>query len=205
MKRFTIFLALVFLSVPLAISLAEAPVYTPAALQLEKECVIIGRIQGADVMLYRMGQKAKEGQQIPSMARIKGFEILNTTSGDWQPLTLSEDGYFCVNVGMGKYDLRGRDCQGRPYLIHRFNVPMSMAVNLGTFWVDACDPSEVSMDLWHNYERTSAWREYRDGEGHIAVRLVHDTSPEAYTDCETWFAGCHEEIYEHFEEVMARR
>ena len=45
----------------------------------------------------------------------------------------------------------------------------------------------------------------RDLAGRLAVRLEHVTSQAAYDDCEGWFADCHEEAYEHFEQVMARR
>ena len=106
---------------------------------------------------------------------------------------------------MGEYELRGRDYRNRPYLIHRFNVPLNMAVNLGTFWVEASNPVRVSLGAWHNYESRTSWREYREGAGRIAIRVEHVTSREAYDDCESWFAGCHEEAYEHFEQVIARR
>lgn len=204
MKRFLLLQLLIFLSISLVMSL-QVLGDEPATLELDKECVIVGRIQGTDVMLYPQVQVPQGIRHAPQMARIKGFEILNLTSGEWEPITLTEEGYFCANVRMGKYELRGRDCEDRPYLIHRFNVPLHMAVNLGTFWVEASDPVSTIQDPWHNYERTSAWREYREGAGHVAFRLVHATDKKAYENCENWFAQCHEEVYEHFEKVMARR
>lgn len=206
MKRFTILYVLLFVSVSLA---SGSAVYAdkPAQLVLEKECVIIGRILGAGVMLYPTEQLSEMDRPLSYsyITRIKGFEILNTTSGEWIPLSLSSEGYFCVNVRMGAYELRGRDSKNRPYLIHRFNVPLNMAVNLGTFWVETANPKWVSEDLWHNYERHVSWRRYLEGAGHIAMRLVHMTRQAAYSDCESWFADCHKQAYEHFEQVMARR
>jgi hypothetical protein len=204
MKRFTMFIVLIlaplFLVSGVAVSLNE-----PVPLTLEKECVIIGRILGADVMLYPKGERYETDRPIPVMVQIKGFEILNTTSNEWIPLSLDKDGYFCVNVGMGKYELRGRDSKGRPYLVHSFNVPLNMAVNLGTFWIETSNPKLVSQDLWYNYQKTAGWREYDDGDGHIALRIEHVIDRAAYDECEKWFADCHEEAYEHFEKVMARR
>jgi len=204
MKRFTMLLVLVFVSVSLVSGLAVCA-DEPAPLVLEKECVILGRILGTDVMLYPKEQRYETDRPTPIMVRIKGFEILNTTSGEWVPLSLTKDGYFCVNVRMGGYELRGRDSEGRPYLIHRFNVPLNMAVNLGTFWTETSNPKLVTKDPWYNYERVASWREYGEGAGHIAVRLEHVTHRTAYDDCESWFADYHEEAYEHFEQVMARR
>lgn len=204
MKRVTLLLVLTFASLSIVSGLA---VYAdePAPLVLEKECVIIGRIQGTDVMLYPTDQSAETDRPIPSMVRIKDFEILNTISGDWIPLALSSDGYFCLNVRMGTYELMGRDSENRPFLIHRFNVPLNMAVNLGTFWVETSHPKWVTIDPLHNYETTASWREYREGAGQVAMRVEHVTSPEAYKDCENWFANCQKDAYEHFERVMARR
>ena len=204
MVRYRIVLAVILVSGMVAVALSVSG-DEPAALQLEKECVVMGRIQGADVNLFPAGQTPGTGQVFKQKVRVRGFELLNLDSGDWQPLSLSKEGYFCANVRMGKYDLRGRDCEGRPYLIYRFNVPLNMAVNLGTFAVEACNPDLVSGESWHDYSRTANWREYREGDGHVALRVVHDESMSAYEDCESWFASCHEEIYEHFEKVIARR
>ncbi|UCG39462.1 MAG: hypothetical protein JSV00_04360 [bacterium] len=205
MRGFTLLLALVFLIVPAAAVLAEAPIYEPPVLEFEKECVIVGRLLGTDVMLYPVGRALPVEEQLPAMARIRGFEILNVTTGESQQLYLSQEGYFCANVGMGQYDLRGRDWEGRPYLVHRFDVPLHSAVNLGTFWVETNDPGLVALGPWYNYERMETWRMYREGAGRIAVRVRHDTSAGTYKECEDWFAECHEEAYEHFEKVMARR
>lgn len=204
MRKFRIVLAVICVSGLLA---AVRPVSAdePEALKLEKECVVMARIQGADVELFPIGQKPGTDQPLKDMVRVRGFELLNRDSGDWQPLSLSEEGYFCANVRMGRYDLRGRDCEGRPYLIYRFNVPLNMAVNLGTFLVETCHPDLVTVEFWHDYFRTASWREYREGEGRIALRLKHDASKEAYEDCENWFAGCYEAAYEHFKKLIARR
>ena len=106
---------------------------------------------------------------------------------------------------MGEYELRGRDSRNRAYLVHRFNVPLNMAVNLGTFWIETSNPKLVTEDSWFNYERTASWRDYGEGDGYIAVRFEHVTHREAYDDCENWFADCNEDAYEHFKQVMARR
>jgi hypothetical protein len=189
----------------LLVSGAAMAIDQSAPLVLEKECVIIGRILGTDVMLYPIGQSNETNRPIPAMVKIKGFEIFNTTSKDWIPLSVGEDGYFCANVRMGEYELRGRDSKGRPYLVHSFNVPLNMAVNLGTFWIETTNPKLVSEDQWYNYEKTTSWREYTQGDGHIALRIEHVTDQAAYDECEKWFANCHEEAYEHFEKVIARR
>ncbi len=198
------FVAVLFL-VPSAMGFSEAQADDPAELQLDKPCVVVGRILGTDVRLYPAEPASETGERLPDMCRIKGFEILNLTTGQWQPLTLSKEGYFCANIAMGQYDLRGRDCQGRPYLIHHFNVPLNMAVNLGTFQLETCDPNVAARERWHNYFRTAGWKVYREGEGQIAVRLKHDIRPKAYDDCRKWFADCHKEVFEHYESVMARR
>jgi len=42
----------------------------------------------------------------------------------------------------------------------------------------------------------------------LRVRVCHNSRPDPQKspdDCESWFADCHEEAYEHFEQVMARR
>ena len=204
MKRFTILSVVILVSVSIVCGFVVYADVT-APLTLDKECVIVGRILGTDVMLYPIDQDSAAGRPIPGMVKIKGFEILNTTSGEWIPLTLSSEGYFCENVRMGEYELRGRDHRNRPYLIHRFNVPLNMAVNLGTFWLETSNPILVILEHWHNYESRINWREYRQGAGHIAVRVEHVTSREAYENCEKWFADCHRDAYEHFEHVMARR
>ncbi|UCF88560.1 MAG: hypothetical protein JSV70_09170 [bacterium] len=204
MKRSVMFLSLILVSVFLA-SVHAVYADEPAPLVLKKECVIIGRLLGVDVMLYPKEDLYRTDRPIPAMTRVKGFEILNSISGEWIPLSLSDDGYFCLNVGMGEYELRGRDSQGRPYLIHRFNVPLNMAVNLGTFWVETTNPKWVTVDPLQLYESTVSWRLYGEGAGHIAMRMMHETSRQAYEECEEWFAECHEEAYEHFEKVMARR
>jgi len=205
MMRFKMVLTVVFVSVLMAIVLPLSAGDEPGTLSLDKACIVMGRIQGADVKLFPAGQTPDADQPFKEAIRLKGFELLNLDSGDWQPLSLSKEGYFCANVRMGEYDLRGRDCKGRPYLIYRFNVPLNMAVNLGTFFVETCNPDLVSGEPWHDYFRTANWREYREGEGHVALRLNHVTSQKAYEDCESWFASCHETIYEHFEKVIARR
>ena len=209
MKRFMVLLALIAISVPVSMNLTTAG-DEPPPLTLEKECVLFGRIQGSHQLLYE-GEKPAEpvydpGTGMPMMTQIKGFEVLNKTTGEWHPLTLSEEGYFCANIGMGKYDLRGRDCEGMPYVIHSFNVPRGMAVNLGAFMVETCDPKvAVYPDAWSRPVMAADWHEYREGTGAIALYLEHITSEEAYEACEDWFAQCHGEAYDHFAGVIARR
>jgi len=204
MKRFMAVLTIVLLSSVLTVVL-PASGGEPETLTLGKPCVIVGRVLGADIGLFPVGEASGAGEKSPEMTRLRGFELLNLTSGDWIPLSLSSEGYFCANVRMGEYDLRGRDSKGLPYLIHRFNVPLNMAVNLGTFRVETSRPDLVTVELWPDYSRTANWREYREGAGHVAFRLKHETGQVAYEDCEKWFAGCYADIYKHFENVMARR
>lgn len=208
MRRFMVLLALTAILAPVSMDLTAAG-NEPATLKLEKECVVFGRILGSHMMMYSEGSIPEPvydpGSGLPTMVQIQGFEILNTATGEWHPLTLSEGGYFCTDVGKGRYDLRGRGRYGRPYLIHSFNVPGGMAVNLGSFWVEASDPAVVSREGWHSYMKEAGWHEYRRGSGSISMRMEHVTSDEAYEECETWFAQCHEEVYEQFAAVIARR
>jgi hypothetical protein len=191
-------------SVPVLVNFSVAA-DDPAPLQLEKECVLIGRIVGRHVMLYPTDTMADPGMYYPPMIELKGFDILNDQTGEWHPLNLSEDGYFCANVGMGRYDLRGRDADGRPYLIHSFSVPRGMAVNLGTFWIETRDPNVLAREGWFSYVRSRGFRMVQEGSNAIAIKLEQITTNEAYTDCENWFASCHDKAYEQFADVMARR
>jgi len=208
MRRSMVFLALITIMVPVLVNLTAAG-NEPVPLTLDKECVFFGRILGSHTMMYSKGSITEPvyepGSELPTMVQIQGFEVLNTATGEWHPLTLSEEGYFCANVGKGRYDLRGRGRYGRPYTIHSFNVPGGMAVNLGSFWVEACDPTVVSREGWYSYMNEAGWQEYRRGSGSISMRLEHITSDEAYEDCESWFAQCHEEAYDQFAAVIARR
>jgi hypothetical protein len=199
-----VFLVLIAISVPVSMNLTVAG-DEPAALTLEKECVLFGRILGHQVLLYPEQQVTEPVFDLPEMKQISDFEVLNKTTGEWYPLTLSEEGYFCANVGMGKHELRGRDCDGRPYVIHNFNIPKGMAANLGDFWVETCDPTVVSREGWFTYFNEEGWQEYREGSDAIALRIEHIVSDEAYEECENWFAECHEDAYDQFSSVIARR
>lgn len=204
MKRFMVFLVLMALSVPLSMNLAVAG-DEPAPLKLVKECVLFGRILGHRVLLYQEQQVAEPVYDLPEMTQIGGFEILNEETGEWHPLSLSEEGYFCANVGMGIYDLRGRDFKGQPYVIHTFNIPKGMAVNLGNFWVETCDPMVISKEGWTPYFQSRGWHEYGEAAGAVELRVKQVSTDEAYDDCEKWFAECHEEAYDYFSSVIARR
>ncbi len=203
MRRLMVFLVLIAIPVAVSINLSVAG-DEPAALTLEKECVLFGRILGHQVLLYPEPKIAAPVYDLPEMTQIGDFEVLNKTTGEWYPLTISEDGHFCANVSMGKYDLRGRDCNGRHYVIHSFNIPKNMAANLGDFWVETCDPNVVSREGWLSYFREEGWQEYRDESGVIALRMEHITSDEAYEECENWFAECHEEAFDQFSNVIIR-
>lgn len=208
MKRITVLLLLCMLVLPASRNtLWAAQEATPQT--LKKECVLFGRILGSHLMLYPSVAVSEPvydpGPELPAMVQIKSFEVLNTVTGEWQPLILSPQGYFCTDLGKGMYDLRGRTSDGRPYLIQSFSVPAGMAVNLGTFWVEACDPRVISREGWHSYMNEAGWREYRMGSHTISLRLEHVTTDGAYQDCEEWFASCHEEVYERFAAVIARR
>ena len=206
MKRFVVFLALIAISVPISMSLAVAG-DEPAAMQLEKECVLFGRILGSHVLLYPNRQISAPVYEPPGMTQVQGFEVRNITTGEWQQLTLSDDGRFCANVGMGRYELRGRDHALQPYVIHSFTIPRGMAANLGEFWLEARDSSVVAREGWFSHVKRVGWQEYRESSGHIALRppVEHIVSHEAYEDCENWFAECHEEVYDQFASVITRR
>jgi len=207
MKRFLIFLALIAISVPVSMNLATAG-DEPVAMQLEKDSHLFGRILGSHVLMYPTGQIAEpvyEFSELPEMTQIKGFEVLNTTTGEWHQLTLSEDGHFCAHMGMGRYDLRGRDRNGQPFVIHSFTVPRGMVANLGEFWIEIHDPGIVARESWFGNMNRSGWREYQVGSGRIAMHLEHVISDEAYEECEIWFGESHEEVYDKFAGVIARR
>jgi hypothetical protein len=205
MKRFMVFLALIVIAVPVSMNLTVAG-DEPATLALEKECVLFGRILGSQV-LYPGGQVSESVYDLPRMAQVQGLEVLNVTTGEWHQLTVSEDGHFCANVGMGRYELRGRDHAMQPYVIHSFTIPRGMAANLGEFRIEAHDPGIVAREGWFSHMKRAGWQEYRENSGHIALRppVEHIVSDGAYEDCENWFAGCHEEAYDQFASVIARR
>ena len=106
---------------------------------------------------------------------------------------------------MGKYDLRGRDRNGEPYVIHNFSIPRGMAVNLGTFWIDTSNPTVVSREGWASYLKTGGWITHIEGSSSVAIRFDRVTDDDSYDECEEWFEECHEEVYLAFEKVMARR
>jgi hypothetical protein len=204
MKRSLFLLVLVVVLLPMPLSQALAG-DEPAPLTLEKECVLFGRILNSHVLLYP-GKKALEpGGELPKMTQVGGLEVLNTVTGEWHPLSLSEDGYFCANLGMGKYELRGRNCNGMPYVIHSFTIPKGMAANLGDFWVETCDLDVIERENWHSHFREGGWQEYRQASGKIGMRFEHITTEKAYEDCRIWFARCHEEAYSQFAQLVARR
>lgn len=200
------FLLLVLLTILVSVSMSQAVAGDkPAPLSLEKECVLFGRILNSHVLLYPGKRILEPVYNLPDMTQVQGFEVLNTATGEWHPLKLSENGYFCANIGMGNYHLRGRDCNGRPYVIHSFTIPKGMAANLGDFWIQTCDPNIVARENWHSHFRQGGWQEYKDVSGVIGLRFEHVATDEAYEDCEKWFAECHEEVYGHFAQVIARR
>jgi hypothetical protein len=206
MRRFIVFLALIVIAVPVSMNLTVAG-DEPATLALEKECVLFGRILGSQV-LYPGGQVSEPVYDLPMMAQqVQGLEVLNVTTGERHQLTVSEDGHFCANVGMGRYELRGRDHAMQPYVIHSFTIPRGMAANLGEFWIKVHDSGVVAREGWFSHVKMAGWQEYRDGSGRIALRppVEHIVSDGAYEDCENWFAECHEEVYDQFANVIARR
>ena len=208
MKRFVVLLTLVAITVPVSMNLMAAG-DEPAPLVVKKECVVFGRILGSHLMMYSREPIAEPvydpGSELPTMTQIQGFDILNTATGEWHPLTLSGDGYFCANIGMGLYEMRVRASDGKPYLIHSFNIPRGMAINLGSFWVEARNPDVVSRGSLRSDQKEAGWHEYREGTSSISLRFEHITSTEIYEECENWFAQCHGEAFEQFSSVIARR
>lgn len=204
MKLFAAVLAVALLAGPALTSQSQAADQaTP--MQVEKECILIGRILGRHVMLYPGAEAGAPGFYYPPTMSLGGFEVLNPETGEWHPLTLSEKGYFCANLGMGRYELRGRDPNGHPYIIHRFSVPRGMAVNLGTFRIQAINPNDPAREGWLTYLQAAGYRVFRHGTSAAAVRAEHLTGDRAYDDCEGWFASCHDEVFQQFSSVMARR
>jgi hypothetical protein len=201
----------VFVAVSLALMMGLALANDIKALELEKECVLFGQIAGRNVMLYPTSESYSGFDflpvaALPRMAELKGFEILNRSTGDWYPLDISDEGYFCANVSMGKYDLRGRDRHDQPHIIHTFNLPRGMAINLGTFWVETQDPAVVSREGWASHLRGQGWVAYEEGSYAVAVNFEHNIEDDtSYAECEDWFSSCHEEVYLAFEDVIVRR
>lgn len=206
MKRFMVLLALIAILVPVSVNLTMAG-EEPAPLMLEKECILFGRILGSHELLLPKAQIAEPVYDLPGMTQVGGFDVLNTTTGEWHPLTLSEDGHFCANVGMGRYELRGRDYAGQPFVIHSFMIPRGMAANLGEIWIEVSDLSVVAREGWFSHVKMARWQEYREVSGNIALRppVEHNVSDEAYEECEDWFAECHGDAYDQFASVIARR
>jgi hypothetical protein len=209
MGRYTVLTVFVAVSLTLMMGLALAN--DIKALELEKECVLFGRIANRNVMLYPAsgsysGIDFLPVAALPRMAELKGFEVLNNSTGDWYPLDTSDEGYFCANLSMGKYDLRGRDRHNQPYVIHSFAIPRGMAVNLGTFWVETHDPAVVSREGWASHLRGQGWVAYEEGLQAVAVNFEHTIDDDkAYAECEDWFSECHEEVYLAFEKIIIRR
>ena len=208
MGRYTVLT--VFVAVSLALMMGLALANDIKALELEKECVLFGRIANRNVMLYSATGGYSEFDflpvaTLPRMIELKGFELLSSSTAEWHPLDISDEGYFCANVGMGRYELRGRDRHDQPYIIHTLNVPKGMAINLGTFWVETHDPVVVSREGWASHLRGQGWVAYEEGSYAVAVNFEHVIDDDTYAECEDWFSGCHEEVYLAFEDVIIRR
>jgi hypothetical protein len=182
MKRFVVLLTLVAITVPVSMNLMAAG-DEPAPLVVKKECVVFGRILGSHLMMYSREPIAEPvydpGSELPTM--------------------------ICANIGMGLYEMRVRASDGKPYLIHSFNIPRGMAINLGSFWVEARNPDVVSRGSLRSDQKEAGWHEYREGTSSISLRFEHITSTEIYEECENWFAQCHGEAFEQFASVIARR
>jgi hypothetical protein len=211
MRRFTLLATIVAVSLSLLVSLSIAGDEI-AALNLEKECVLFGRIANRNIMLYPASGSYSDSDflpvaALPTMTELKGFEFLNNSNGELYPLDISDEGYFCANVGMGKYDLRGRDRNNEPYVIHKFSIPRGYAINLGTFWIDTHNPTVVSREGWASHLKAGAggWLTYEEGSSAVALRFEHVADDDSYDECEEWFEDCHEEVYLAFEQVVVRR
>ncbi len=197
MRRFMVIMALGMVSLFVCMNLSVAA-DEPAPLDLEKECVLIGRFLG-----HRFTPVLQEGSEIPDLyyppvVEVKGFDVLNVATGEWHPLNLSKDGYFCLNLGMGRYDLRGRDSRMNPFVIRRFSVPNGMMVNLGTYRILTRTPQPGQETGWN-------WHSCLEGYFATSMRVEHLADEAAYGDCEDWFSECHEDAYEEFADVIVRR
>jgi hypothetical protein len=80
-----------------------------------------------------------------------------------------------------------------------------MFANLGNFWIKTCDLDIIERENWQSYFREGGWQEFKHASGKVGMRFEHIATEKAYEECQMWFARCHEEVYEHFAQLVARR
>lgn len=193
MKRlaWAVVLALV---VPVSASLAAAGEVVPK-MYLEKDCVVFGRLDGHRIkMLYPVMEEIPDLWS-SEILELKGFMIFNLYSGKKQKLEVTEDGYFCLNIDPGTYELGTTDSSGRWIAIDSFRVPHGRMVNLGTYRVEM--KSGALLQDW-------AWHPCTIGPVKRSVRFNHLGDTVSYNDCEEWFADCHDAVYAHFASLPLR-
>lgn len=194
MKRLMVFWAILAVMLSVSGNLTTAG-ETTVPVFLEKECVLIGRITDHGSGLLSQGVISEPVFE-PREIRITGFDLLNIETGEWHPLSLSDGGFFCVNVSMGRYKLMARAKDFRPLMIRTVNVPRGMMVNIGTYRIEACDFQTEIAERWYScLDDTYAG----------SVHFVHLTGDRSYENCDQWFSQCHEEVYEMFADMSTRR
>jgi hypothetical protein len=184
-------LALVLL---LSVSLLQGKEVTPA-LKMEKDCVVFGRIDGHTVEMEFEGSDLISNPWFPERMEMKGFAIVNPYSGMKYQLVLSDEGYFCLNLDPGSYELGTRDVNGSWIIIGSFEVPYGRMVNLGTYRVEMKSSTHPADWVWHNCSIGPFTR---------TVRFNHLGDTGSYNRCEEWFASCHEAVYGHFASLPLR-
>ncbi|MCJ7499600.1 hypothetical protein MUP29_05045, partial [bacterium] len=131
----------------------------------------------------------------PESLEMRGFTIINPFSGIEHQLELTKEGYFCINLDPGSYELRTLDSSGNLIVIDSFEVPHGRMVNLGTYRVEMKSASDLNDWVWHPctigpFQRT--------------VRFNHMGDEGSYDGCEEWFASCYEAAYGKFASLPLR-
>ena len=176
------------------VSLLQGKDVAPA-LKLEKDCVVFGRMDG-HVIRMESGKSTRMTRiWFPESLEMRGFTIVNPFSGMKHKLELTQEGYFCINLDPGSYELRNQDSSGKWFVIDSFEVPYGRMVNLGTYRVEMKPTSHLNDWVWHPctigpFQRT--------------VRFNHMGDAGSYDCCEEWFASCHEDVYGHFASLPLR-
>jgi len=186
-----ILLAIVLL---LSVSLVQGNDITPA-LKLDKDCVVFGRMDGHTMKMEFRDSGQFINPWFPESLEMRGFTIVNPFSGMKYKLKLTSEGYFCIDLDPGSYELRIVGSDGNWILIDSFEVPQGRMVNLGTYRVEMKSASDLNNWVWHPcaigpFKRT--------------VRFNHMGDTGSYGCCEEWFASCHESAYGHFASLPLR-
>ena len=178
----------------LSVSLLQGKDVTPA-LKLDKDCIVFGRMDGHVISMESEESKRMTRIWFPDSLEMRGFAIVNPFSGMKHKLELTKEGYFCINIVPGSYEIRNQDSSGRWFVIDSFEVPHGRMVNLGTYRVEM--KSTNHLNDW-------AWHPCTIGPFQRTVRFNHLGDTGSYNCCEEWFASCHEAVYGHFASLPLR-